>query len=74
MASVFITGRRKGEQGNQGERQEADPRHGRLQFRLVPALVSLQQWTFFYWEQNRYGMLIPFLTRPLDDSQATAAK
>ena len=32
---------------------------------LVPVLVSLHQWTPFYWEQNRYGMLTPLLARPV---------
>lgn len=31
---------------------------------LLPVLVSLQHWTFFYWEQNRYGMLVPLLAAP----------
>jgi hypothetical protein len=28
---------------------------------LVPVLMSLQRWTPFYWEQNRFGMLVPLL-------------
>lgn len=28
---------------------------------LVPILVSLQRWTFYYWEQDRFGMLTPLL-------------
>jgi hypothetical protein len=32
---------------------------------LIPVLVSLQRWTPFFWEQNRYGMLIPWLARPV---------
>ena len=32
---------------------------------LVPVLVSLQKWTPFFWEQDRIGMLVPLLTRPL---------
>lgn len=28
---------------------------------LVPALISLQKLTLFYWGQNRYGNLLPFL-------------
>src|SRR5260370_42498605 len=32
---------------------------------LLPVLVSLQRWTPFFWEQDRYGMLIPLLARPL---------
>ncbi|HZZ86127.1 MAG TPA: hypothetical protein VFE30_16480 [Anaeromyxobacteraceae bacterium] len=32
---------------------------------LVPALVSLQRWTPFFWEQARFGMLVPLLAAPL---------
>lgn len=32
---------------------------------LVPVLVSLQAWTPFYWDQERYGMLVPALALPL---------
>jgi hypothetical protein len=31
---------------------------------LVPVLSSLYAWTPFYWEQNRVGMLVPFLAVP----------
>ncbi len=31
---------------------------------LVPVLVSLQYWTPFFWEQDRYGMLVPLLALP----------
>ncbi len=34
---------------------------------VVPVLVSLQHWTPFFWEANRYGMLVPLLTKPLHD-------
>lgn len=34
---------------------------------IVPVLVSLQRWTPFYWDQDRYGMLVPLLARPLRD-------
>ncbi len=34
---------------------------------LVPVLVSLQRWTPFYWDQERYGMLVPLLALPLRD-------
>jgi hypothetical protein len=34
---------------------------------IVPVLVSLQRWTFFYWDQERYGMLVPLLALPLRD-------
>jgi hypothetical protein len=30
-------------------------------------LVSLQRWTPFYWDQERYGMLVPLLALPLRD-------
>jgi hypothetical protein len=31
----------------------------------MPVLVSLQRWTPYFWEQDRYGMLIPLLARPV---------
>src|SRR5262249_19684451 len=31
---------------------------------LVPILTSLYHWTPFYWDQNRFGMLIPLLALP----------
>lgn len=31
---------------------------------LVPVLISLQQWTPLFWEQDRLGMLIPLLALP----------
>jgi hypothetical protein len=34
---------------------------------IVPVLVSLQRWTPFYWEQERYGMLVPLLAAPIRD-------
>ena len=34
---------------------------------LVPVLVSLQRWTPFYWDQERYGMLVPLLAWPVRD-------
>ena len=34
---------------------------------LVPVLVSLQRWTPFYWDQERYGMLVPLLAAPVRD-------
>lgn len=33
---------------------------------LIPVLVSLQHWTPFYWEQSRFGMLVPLLAMPFD--------
>ncbi len=33
----------------------------------MPVLVSLQRWTPFYWDQERYGMLIPALALPVRD-------
>ncbi|MBF5045590.1 hypothetical protein FGE12_24495 [Aggregicoccus sp. 17bor-14] len=32
---------------------------------LVPALVSLYDWEPFYWEQDRFGMLVPLLVWPI---------
>ncbi|HEY2738982.1 MAG TPA: hypothetical protein VGK45_11305, partial [Thermoanaerobaculia bacterium] len=32
---------------------------------LVPVLMSLQRWTPFYWEQNRFGSLVPLLAIPV---------
>ena len=32
---------------------------------IVPVLVSLQRWTPFYWDQERYGMLVPLLALPV---------
>jgi hypothetical protein len=37
---------------------------------IVPVLVSLQRWTPMYWDQERFGMLIPLLTLPLRDPLA----
>jgi hypothetical protein len=34
---------------------------------IVPVLVSLQRWTPFYWDQERYGMLVPLLAVPVRD-------
>ena len=34
---------------------------------IVPVLVSLQRWTLFYWDQERYGMLVPLLALPVRD-------
>lgn len=31
---------------------------------LLPALISLQRWTPFFWEQDRIGMLVPLLAVP----------
>ena len=31
---------------------------------VIPILVSLQKWTLFYWEQKRFGMLVPLLAMP----------
>jgi len=31
---------------------------------IVPVLMSLWRWTPYYWEQDRYGMLVPLLTIP----------
>ena len=32
---------------------------------LIPALVSLQRWTLYYWGQDRWGMLLPALAMPI---------
>ena len=32
---------------------------------FVPVLSSLYQWTPFFWEQNRFGMLLPLLAIPI---------
>ena len=32
---------------------------------LIQALISLQYWTPFYWGQHRFGMLVPWLARPV---------
>ncbi len=34
---------------------------------ILPVLVSLQRWTPFYWDQERYGMLVPLLAGPIRD-------
>ncbi|MGD0842056.1 MAG: hypothetical protein ABSA32_12940 [Candidatus Acidiferrales bacterium] len=31
---------------------------------IVPVLVSLYRWTPFYWDQDRFGMLVPLLALP----------
>ncbi len=34
---------------------------------IVPVLVSIQRWTPFFWGQDRFGMLVPFLATPFHD-------
>jgi hypothetical protein len=34
---------------------------------LVPILVSLYDWTPYYWDQDRFGMLVPLMSRPIGD-------
>jgi hypothetical protein len=34
---------------------------------IIPVLVSLQRWTPFYWDQERFGMLLPLLALPIRD-------
>ncbi len=34
---------------------------------LVPVLISLLRWTPFYWDQERFGMLVPLLAAPARD-------
>src|SRR5262245_47757309 len=33
---------------------------------LIPVLASLQHWTPFYWEQSRFGLLVPLLAMPFE--------
>ena len=35
---------------------------------LIPVFVSLESWSLFYWGQDRFGMLLPLLARPVHDS------
>ena len=37
---------------------------------VVPVLASLQHWTPFFWETNRYGMLVPLLAWPFRNPMA----
>jgi hypothetical protein len=37
---------------------------------IVPILVSLQRWTPFFWQQDRFGMLVPLLVMPVRDPLA----
>lgn len=32
---------------------------------IVPSIMVLQRWTPFYWDQERYGMLVPLVATPL---------
>jgi hypothetical protein len=34
---------------------------------IVPVLVSLQKWTPFFWQQDRFGMVVPLIAMPLRD-------
>jgi hypothetical protein len=34
---------------------------------MLPVLISLQRWTPFYWEQDRFGQLVPLLAMPFKD-------
>lgn len=34
---------------------------------LIPVLSSLHRWTPFYWEQNRYGMIVALVAAPFRD-------
>lgn len=34
---------------------------------LIPALVSIDNYMPFYWAQNNYGMLLPWLAQPIRD-------
>ncbi|HVG10977.1 MAG TPA: hypothetical protein VNM67_24955 [Thermoanaerobaculia bacterium] len=33
---------------------------------LIPVFAGLYRWTPFFWEQNRFGQLIPLLSLPID--------
>jgi hypothetical protein len=33
---------------------------------FIPVFAGLYQWTPFFWEQNRFGQLIPLLSLPID--------
>jgi hypothetical protein len=35
---------------------------------LIPIFVSLEYWTPFFWGQDRFGMLLPLLAWPIDNS------
>jgi hypothetical protein len=37
---------------------------------LLPALISTQRWTPFFWGQDRFGMLVPLVTMPIRDPLA----
>lgn len=37
---------------------------------LIPIFVSLDQWSIFYWGQDRFGMLLPLMALPVRDSFA----
>src|SRR5688500_4546792 len=32
---------------------------------ILPVLVSLQRWTPFFWQQDRFGMVVPLLAMPI---------
>ena len=34
---------------------------------MLPVLISLQRWTPFFWDQDRFGQLVPLLAMPLKD-------
>ena len=34
---------------------------------LILAIVSLQRWTPFLWESDRFGMLVPLIAKPVHD-------
>lgn len=37
---------------------------------LIPIFAGLYRWTPFFWEQNRFGQLIPLLSQPIDSPLA----
>jgi hypothetical protein len=34
---------------------------------IIPALISIEKYTPFYWSENRFGMLVPLLVAPVRD-------
>jgi hypothetical protein len=34
---------------------------------VIPALISIDRYTPFYWAENRFGMLVPLLASPVSD-------
>jgi hypothetical protein len=34
---------------------------------VIPALISIEKYSLFYWSENRFGMLVPLLASPVRD-------